>query len=172
MGRHREAAGSAVAKSLSTHAIFRLDSLVAIAPNRAMATAISKGALAKLIADHEVGRVTRALILIIYQSFVEDGSRKTFAETQRRFDICIELFKMLRGDMHYSIERTLDTIPHALRCKLDRIPWEPSKRNTWFGQGEELAMEADDSIDLRAEPQDAGEPVLWTPERARLGIVS
>ena len=135
-----------------------------------MATAISKGALARLIADNEVGRVTRAIILIIYQSFMEDGSRKTYAETQRRFDICIELFKMLRGDMKYSIGRALDTMPHALRCKLDRIPWEPSKRNTWFGKGEKLAMEVDSSVDLYSE-QAASEPMLWTPERARLGIV-
>lgn len=130
--------------------------------------ASSVGVLSKLILDEEVGRVTRSLSRMILDSFRADRAQRTQSEIKRRFDICIMLFKRLRGEYKYSLERALDSIPTGLRSELDGIPWEPSTRPWWFGHEKgNLDACGIDYADIAADDS----PLIWTPERARYGVM-
>lgn len=127
-----------------------------------------KGALAKLIIDDEIGKATRSISRMIWNSFRTHPSRKTQAEIKRRFEICISIYKQCRGDLKFSTERALDNIPAGLAAKLDGAPWEPQTRDWWFGH-DKAELAAGGIAYSEIDSDDA--PFLWTPERARLGIV-
>ena len=54
-------------------------------------------------------------------------SEMTDTEIKRRFNICEKWFRTMRADLHYSLQRTLDTIPHALKCELFGLPFDPEE---------------------------------------------
>jgi hypothetical protein len=89
------------------------------------------GAFLDLVEQDQVGRVTVAVERAIERSFREDGSRTTGAEVRRRFAICERLFRRLRGDLGWGLQRVLDHLPQYLRCELDGIPWQPDTRTVW-----------------------------------------
>jgi len=62
---------------------------------------------------------------------VEDGSRQTQNEIKRRFNICLGLVSEMRTDLRWSWQRITDTLPVALRSKLDGAAWSPSARTAW-----------------------------------------
>ena len=128
----------------------------------------STGALAKLVVDDEVGKVTRSIGRMILDSFRADKARRTRSAIDERFKICISIYKTCRGDLKYSTERALDAIPAGLRAKLDGTPWEPSTRDWWFGHDKAALAASGVSYDEIAADE---APFLWTPERARLGMV-
>ena len=83
----------------------------------------------------EQGRLDHAVFAIehtVTRSFELDGSRITAAEVRRRFEICERLFRQLRGDLGWGLQRVLDHLPHYLRCELDGQPWEPDRRTCWM----------------------------------------
>ncbi len=130
----------------------------------------SNGALAKAAVDGNTGVLTVAFGRMVYDSFQFDKSTATDKEIARRMWLCINIFKELRGDLHYSMERALDCIPTALRAKLDGIPWEPSRRSTWITKDDENeGVAVQDGEFEQGNEQDG--PRIWTPERARYGIV-
>ena len=84
-------------------------------------------------ADH--GQLERAVLGIeraVARSFEADHARMTAAEVRRRFGICEQLFRQLRGDLHWGLHRVLDHLPHYLRCELDGQAWEPDRRTIWM----------------------------------------
>jgi hypothetical protein len=87
-----------------------------------------------------VGALVRAIGNSVSQSFVEDRSRKTSAETKRRVEMCVSIARQLRRDLKWSVTRICDEMPFGLRCQLDGIPWDPNNRRT-----------------------------LWTPPQSKLG---
>ena len=130
----------------------------------------SNGAIAKAAAAGNIGMLTVAFGRMVFDSFQDDQSRPTTNEIERRMWICINTFKMLRGDLHYSTERALDSIPVALRAKLDGIPWEPSRRSTWITKDDENEGVAVQDGEYEQGSEHDG-PRIWTPERARYGVV-
>jgi len=78
-----------------------------------------------------VGKVTLGFEMAITTSFAIDGSTMTTDEVKRRFQICERLFKQLRGDLSWGIERIIDHLAEYLRYELDGVSWEPDKRMTW-----------------------------------------
>lgn len=78
-----------------------------------------------------LGRVTRRFLQTIEHSFKEDASTVTRAEVTRRFGIIEKIFRELLKEHKWSLQRALDELPLALRCTLDRKPWDPSKRQVW-----------------------------------------
>jgi nitric oxide synthase oxygenase domain/subunit len=81
------------------------------------------------------GQVERALVGIehaVTRSFEADGARMTDAEIRRRFSICEQLFRQLRGDLSWGLIRVIDHLPHYLRCELDGQAWEPDRRTLWI----------------------------------------
>jgi hypothetical protein len=66
----------------------------------------------------------------------ERGERVVVSDTEvrRRSEICLKWFRVMRGDMGYSVDRTFDFIPRALRTELDGGSFEPvsaAVRSAW-----------------------------------------
>ena len=58
----------------------------------------------------------------------------TTSEQKLRVNMCLDIVKVLRGDMKWSWERIIDHIPGYLSKKLDGSDWEPSARAAWAPQ--------------------------------------
>lgn len=84
-----------------------------------------------LIVQDMVGKVTLGIQTTIELSFAQDFSRITSDEVKRRFKMCEKIFRELRGDLGWSVQRILDNLPRYLRCELDGVNWEPEKRSSW-----------------------------------------
>ena len=87
---------------------------------------------AGLIEPKEIGRITLGFTVAIEQSFLDDQARMTQAEVKRRFEICVKIFRELRGDLHWGVQRILSKLPEYLRCELDGHPWTPDTRAMWM----------------------------------------
>ena len=85
-----------------------------------------------LIEHGQVERVVLSLERAVRRSFETDGARVTDADVRRRFAICERLFRQLRGDLGWGLQRVLDHLPHYLRCELDGQAWEPDRRTFWM----------------------------------------
>jgi len=81
--------------------------------------------------DH-LARVVLGIEHAVDQSFQADGARMTGDEVRRRFNICERLYRQLRGDLGWGVQRVLDHLPRYLRCELDGVPWEPDRRTCWM----------------------------------------
>lgn len=92
----------------------------------------SCGTFSGLVALGEVGRVTIAFEEMIAISFITDKARLTRAEVKRRFAICASIFKKLRGDLHWGIDRALHFMPTYLRDELEGVDWKPDTRTMWM----------------------------------------
>lgn len=115
--------------------------------------------LALLRDQAELGRVTRVFHVIIAKSFAEDGIEDPKRpEVKRRLDYLYDTFMQLRTDCGWSVTRCLDNLPAALRTMLEGGTWTPTGGNRW-------------STTERVQEESTADPELWTPERARLGIV-
>ena len=85
-----------------------------------------------LVEHGQLARVAHAIETAVTTSFKTDGARPTGDEVKRRFRVCERIFRALRGDLSWGLERVLDRLPHYLRCELDRVPWKPDKRTIWM----------------------------------------
>lgn len=92
----------------------------------------SCGTFSGLIELGEVGRVTLSFEETIAFSFITDGSRLTASEVKRRFELCAGIFKKLRGDLHWGIDRALHFLPTYLRDELEGVAWKPDSRTMWM----------------------------------------
>lgn len=89
-------------------------------------------ALTGLVNDlDQLGRVTSCFHNSIAMSLALDGATVTTREVKRRFDICVKIFKELRGDVKWGVSRIIDYLPEYLRAELDGEPWEPDTRRCW-----------------------------------------
>lgn len=99
------------------------------------------GELAGLIKDERlITRVVCGIEEAITRSFGQDAARDgrqprmTGDEVKRRFDMCVRIFKTLRGDLGWSVERSMDRLPSMLRAEIDGVPWHPDDRAMWAPQ--------------------------------------
>jgi hypothetical protein len=105
----------------------------------------------------DVTRVIKGITRTIAISYQEDGSRLTAAETTRRFEICLSALELMTMDHGYSLGRGIDCLQRALRAKLDGATWTPeTHRSTWLAG---------------ASGGDTSDPLVWTPERQRKGVI-
>lgn len=95
-----------------------------------------ESAFADLVRKPEdLQRAAIGFIRAIENSFVQDQERsvltilKTEKEVNRRFQICEEWFRVMRGDLGYSVDRACDFLPLALRSTLDGTPFDPPSGN-------------------------------------------
>ena len=93
-----------------------------------------RGDFLSLIESEQLGRVMLGIEHAVTRSFETDCARMTDAEVRRRFGICEQLFRQLRGDLGWGVVRVLDRLPYYLRCELDGQPWEPDRRTLWMPQ--------------------------------------
>ncbi len=80
----------------------------------------------------QLARVTMGFHDSIVMSLALDNATVTDAEVKRRFDLCVKIFKLLRGDVKWGVARILDYLPEYLRAEIDGDSWEPDKRNCWI----------------------------------------
>lgn len=98
------------------------------------------GEFADLVHADNIPKVVLGIEKAVANSFIEDkkpgriilvtglssAARETPRdEAKRRISICIRIFKDLRGDLSWGIDRILDHLPKFLRCELDNVPWRP-----------------------------------------------
>ena len=81
----------------------------------------------------DLGRVTLGIYSAIEKSFVEQNMRNpTRDEIKRRFGICINWAKTLRGDLKWGLDRIVDTMPEVLRAHLLGGEFKPDTRQCWI----------------------------------------
>ncbi len=84
-------------------------------------------------------KVQLAIENAVLTSFGQDQNRVTVprklrmtqAEVKRRTNICIRIFRVLRGDMSWSWMRCVDYLSRFLRMELDGQSWEPDGHAMW-----------------------------------------
>lgn len=93
-----------------------------------------------LLADpRRAEAVAHYLVRVVESSFAEDAQRVGHpvdakqTEVTRRTQICIENFRDFREGMGWSAQRALETLPAALRARLDGVRFIPSDSasTTW-----------------------------------------
>lgn len=98
------------------------------------------GELLNLVEHNHLGRVTTAIEQAIAKSFDADlkasgegrvVSYLTGAETKRRFEMCVRIIKVCRGDLKWSVVRCCDNLYRYLRAELDGQDWKPDARLIW-----------------------------------------
>lgn len=91
------------------------------------------GEFANLIDSNQVGAVTLAFETMIADSFVKHPMRHvTRSEVNRRFDICAKIFKTLRGELKWGVQRAIDRMPDYLNKVLNGESWQPDARACWM----------------------------------------
>jgi hypothetical protein len=81
----------------------------------------------------DLGRITIGIFEAIAISFEEGNMRNpTHEEKKRRFTICVNWAKILRGDLAWGLARICDSMPDILRAELLGTKWEPDKRACWI----------------------------------------
>lgn len=81
----------------------------------------------------QMATIARGIERAVRFSFTEDKSRATGDEMRRRAALCMKFFREARNDLKWGIERIVDSMPRALRSKLDGVPFDPTaeKRTLW-----------------------------------------
>lgn len=106
------------------------------------------GELVKMVTDGWTAEVVRGIEKAITRSFATDGlirPVRTQHEIKRRFQICVDGFRMMRRDLDWAVPRIVDALPEYLRKTLDRDNWEPPPegRQSWIEAGRERAAVLD-----------------------------
>jgi len=88
--------------------------------------------------------VQRRLVQILIESFQTDENRmgrefrlriSTQAEEKKRAKILFKWLRIMRGDLGYSMQQSLDIVPHALRTELDGGSYSPPPKNRLWTPG-------------------------------------
>jgi hypothetical protein len=98
-----------------------------------------------LVTSDQIPKVVKGFEAAIAKSFEQDrqpgriilvtgvaDKAPSPSEMKRRGEMCLKIFKSLRGDLSWGLDRILDELPRFLRAELDGTPWEPeARRATW-----------------------------------------
>ncbi len=87
------------------------------------------GLLASLVGEGKVQDVKLAFLRTIEGSFKREQFQPTRSEVTRRFDLCLAIFGVLRGDLKWSLPKCLDKLPHYLTCELLGVAYDPTADN-------------------------------------------
>ncbi len=108
---------------------------------------VEPGVFLDLVQHDQIAKVVRGIETAVAQSFIDERARQAIVlvgkaptrdEVKRRGQICLRVFKELRGDLKWGVDRILDHLPYYLRCELDGVSWRPedhTKRNVWSPTG-------------------------------------
>lgn len=104
---------------------------------------MTAGVFAGLITDDKIPTVVAGVERAVAASFEADrapgrvilvhgGPRISRTEMKRRGELCLKVFRVLRGDLKWGVDRIVDELPKYLRAELDGVAWEPeAKRALW-----------------------------------------
>lgn len=72
---------------------------------------------------------------VIVKSFAKGcdpvRSNPTASHVRDRFKICERIFRALRNEKQWGVQRILDKLPEYLHCELNGQDWEPDARSVW-----------------------------------------
>lgn len=96
------------------------------------------GELARLSRDQQI-KLMAGVHRAVEESFLEDKRRDgrsrsikvTADELKRRVNICLKIYRELRGDLDWGLQRAIDHLSMYLRYTLDGVTWEPDQRKVW-----------------------------------------
>ncbi len=105
---------------------------------------VNTGVFLDLVHRDSIGKAVLGIEAAVTTSFVQDHAQDnsviirgrtpniTKSETVRRTQLCMRIFKELRGDLDWGVDRILDHLPRFLRSELDGVSWQPeAKRALW-----------------------------------------
>lgn len=95
-----------------------------------------------LVRDDQLPKVVKGIEVAISKSFAEEQRRLSPLiigrvqrisqdEVKRRTRMCLDIFKVLRGDLRWSVDRIADALPRFLQNELDGVDWKPDVRACW-----------------------------------------
>lgn len=89
-----------------------------------------------LTKPQDMKRVIEAVTTAVACSYVSHPVRlRTDAEDARRSRRAIEIVKVMRGDLKWSVLRTCDSLTKALQADLSGLEWATTRR-AWWGAGQ------------------------------------
>lgn len=81
----------------------------------------------------DIKAVVNSITDAVAVSYVSHPMRKqTDREDRRRTQICLRLFRLMRGDVRWPVRRCVDTMAEALQVELSGKKWTPDPRSSWF----------------------------------------
>ena len=115
----------------------------------------------------ELRQVAQRFMDVIWTSFGRDAAinlapaRVTLSATKERFVICEKWFRVMRKDLHYSLQKALDLLPVALYSELAGVSWTPPPAEQgWVVPGAAKPMVADPRERIDTTPDGDDEPEL------------
>lgn len=108
------------------------------------------GPFAGLVVDGQLGKVGAGIEAAVAGSFLEDAARQKVvlvvspprhSEVKRRTAVCIRIFRELRGDLKWGVDRIVDNLPRFLRSELDGIAWAPVATRASWSPSQEITRE-------------------------------
>lgn len=81
----------------------------------------------------EKRRLIDAIAHAIEQASIHCPPRSGWTKPMTRecFHKCLGIYEVLRNEVHFSPQRACDELPSALRCYLEKVPWEPKMTASW-----------------------------------------
>ena len=80
-------------------------------------------------------RVVNGFHSIISKSFAKGcdpvRGNPTASLVRDRFKICERIYRALRNEKKWGVQRILDKLPEYLHCELNGQGWEPDARSVW-----------------------------------------
>ena len=81
-------------------------------------------------------QVVNGFHAVIAKSFAKDcdpvrGGKPATGHVRDRFKICERIFRDLRNEKKWGVQRILDKLPEYLHSELNGQPWEPDDRSVW-----------------------------------------
>lgn len=102
----------------------------------------ANGALLKMVQGNDldngsIGYLAKGIDKAVSKSMIVEPTLRLdrSQEARRRVLICIELFRIMAGDMKWSAQRAADQLPSYLLKKLRGEQIEFSNRASWSGPG-------------------------------------
>ena len=89
----------------------------------------------KMFPGEALGTLVNGITNAVGTSFDEQKMRNpTHEEKKRRFTICVNWAKTLRGDLKWGVQRIADEMVNVLRTELIGQRYQPNKREVWVPQ--------------------------------------
>lgn len=88
-----------------------------------------------------VAQLVDGITAAVAISYAREGGTRTDSADRERTRICIELVRVMRGDMQWSVSRIIDSLPDAICKRLRGEDWEPEKNPAWAGGNSRLVVD-------------------------------
>lgn len=106
------------------------------------------GVFGNLLAENQLPLVMQAIEKAVSDSFdfqkpsgvlwLPGVGEPTQAEAKHRAKMCIEMIRILRGDLRWGVQRIVDRLPSMLTKRLKGEEWNPEKERAMWGPNDKV----------------------------------